>query len=230
MRWKRPAKLMALAVVGALSVASSNTPWHATVEVSDRAHTVGNPEAETKLTEFVSYTCPHCAEFAIKGDPPLQLAYIGTGKLKLEVRPVIRNSVDLVATMLVQCGDASKFPRNHTMFMLSQRGWLPITQRASQAQVARWTASDKAAARRAIANDLGFYGLMEARGYSRVDSDKCLNDQSQADRLEANTDADSAEFDVHSTPSFAIDGKLLKDVHEWTSLETALNSQLQEPK
>jgi protein-disulfide isomerase len=222
MSWKRPIRMIALAAVAMLGIAA-DTPWHATVAVSERAHTIGNPAAEVTLTEFVSYSCPHCATFAMQGDPALQLAYIGTGKVKVEVRPVIRNSVDTVATLLAQCGGSDRFMRNHSMFMLTQRNWLSVAQRASQGQIARWTAADKPAARRAIANDLGFYALMESRGYSRVEIDQCLSDNSKAERLEANTEADFEEFGVTSTPSFAIDGKLLDHVHEWQSLEAKLN-------
>lgn len=222
MSWKRPLRMIALAAVAVLGIAA-DTPWHATVAVSERAHTIGNPAAEVTLTEFVSYSCPHCATFAMQGDPALQIAYVGTGKIKVEVRPVIRNSVDTVATLLAQCGDSDKFIRNHAMFMRTQRGWLPVAQRATQGQVARWTAADKPAARRAIANDLGFYALMESRGYSRVDIDQCLADNAKAERLEANTEADFEQFGVTSTPSFAIDGKLLDHVHEWQSLEAKLN-------
>lgn len=222
MSWKRPIRMIALAAVAVLGIAA-DTPWHATVAVSERAHTIGNPAAEVTLTEFVSYSCPHCATFAMQGDPALQLAYIGTGKVKVEIRPVIRNSVDTVATLLAQCGGSDRFTRNHSMFMLTQRNWLSVAQRASQGQIARWTAADKPAARRAIANDLGFYALMESRGYSRVEIDQCLSDNSKAERLEANTEADFEEFGVTSTPSFAIDGKLLDHVHEWQSLEAKLN-------
>lgn len=221
MSWKRPLRMIALAAVAVLGIAA-DTPWHATVAVSDRAHTIGNPAATVTLTEFVSYSCPHCATFALQGDPPLQLAYIGTGKVKVEVRPVIRNSVDTVATMLAQCGDSDRFIRNHAMFMLTQRSWLTAAQRATQGQIARWTGADKPAARRAIASDLGFYALMETRGYSRVEVDQCLADDAKAALLEANTEADAVQFGVTHTPSFALDGKLLEEVHEWRALEAAL--------
>ena len=223
MKRLRTLKIATVMAAATFGIASSS-PWHATISQSDRATTVGNPEAEVRLTSFVSYTCPHCATFTIQGEPALQLAYIGSGKLKMEVRPVIRNPIDLVATMLVQCGDTDKFVRNHTMFMTTQRSWLPIAQRATQVQIARWTLADKSAARRAIANDFGFYGLMESRGYSRPTIDRCLADQAVADRLEANSQADFEQFGVRSTPSFAIDGERLDGVHGWPELETALKT------
>lgn len=200
-------------------------PYHTQVRAGERAYTVGNVDAEMQLVEFISYTCPHCATFAVEGEPALQFAYIGSGKLALEIRSFIRNDVDVVATMLVQCGDTDRYWRNHTMLMMTQRTWLPIAQRATQSQLARWSASDGAAARRNIASDLGFYNAMETRGYARPDIDRCLSDQSVADRLEANTKADMEQFGVQSTPSFALNGTLLADVHGWNTLQTALKDQ-----
>ena len=208
--------------MAASALAASGGNWNTKVEVTPRAHVIGNPKAETTLIEFVSYTCPHCATFAIEGEAPLQYVYIGPGKLKLEVRPVIRNVVDLTATLLVQCGKPSKYLQNHTMFMTRQKTWLEIARNATRAQQAAWFGPDKLAARQNMSQQLGFYEMMETRGYSRPDIDRCLADQTRADELEANTVADSAEFGVRGTPSFAVNGDLLEGVHNWQALQLAL--------
>ncbi len=202
----------------------ANGIWNNQVTAGDRGYEIGNPEAEVTLTEFVSYTCPHCATFAIQGEAPLQIAYIGTGKLKLDVRSIIRNDLDLAVTMLAQCGDPAKFMRNHTYFMTSQKTWLPKAQNATRAQVMRWTTGNGSVARRAIATDLGFYQMMETRGYSRINVDKCLGDNAKANDLRANTKADFEEFGIRGTPSFAINGETLENVHSWRALEQQLNT------
>ncbi len=202
----------------------ANGIWNNQVTAGDRGYEIGNPEAEVTLTEFVSYTCPHCATFAIQGEAPLQIAYIGTGKLKLDVRSIIRNDLDLAVTMLTQCGDPAKFMRNHTYFMTSQKTWLSKAQNATRAQVMRWTTGDGSVARRAIATDLGFYQMMETRGYSRINVDKCLGDNAKANDLRANTKADFEEFGIRGTPSFAINGETLENVHSWRALEQQLNT------
>ena len=205
----------------ALFSIGANGNWNTSVEQTERAHVVGNPEAKVTLTEFVSYTCPHCATFAVQGEAPLQLVYIGPGKLKLEVRSIIRNVVDMTATMLVQCGSEDKFLRNHTMFMLRQEQWLGKARNATQAQAALWTRGD-AAGRRAMASSLGFYEMMETRGYGRIELDACLADNAKAAQLQANTKADFADFGIRGTPSFAIDGTTLENVHSWQALGPAL--------
>lgn len=213
----------------ALVLATGNSPqkgdWNRQVTDNGRAHVLGNPAAKTTLAEFVSYTCPHCGQFAIQGDPALKLAYISTGKVKLEVHSVVRNVVDLGVTMLAQCGPAEKFQMNHAMFMTRQSSWLAEAQKASQAQQALW-GQGNAAGFRAMASALNFYAMMEQRGYSRIEVDKCLADSAKMQQIIATTRADATEYGIRGTPSFAINGALLDGVHSWQQLEPALNTHL----
>ena len=205
-------------VFAAVFSISANGNWNTTVERTDRGTVIGNPEAETVLTEFLSYSCPACAMFTYQGEGALQIAFIGPGNLRFELRPIIRNEVDLVATMLVQCGDTKNFAQNHTMFLLKQNDWLPKYAQATPAQKAVWHNGGTAAGRRSIATTLGFYPMMETRVYERTEADRCLADNAEANRLLGNTTADFAEFGIPGTPSFAIDGEVLEDVHSWKAL------------
>lgn len=211
------------AVIAAVLTVAASSNWNTAIVKTDRAYQVGNEAAEVTLTEFVSYTCPHCATFAKQGEAPLQIAYIGPGKLKWEVRSIIRNNVDIAATMLVQCGDEANFLKNHTMFMARQDTWLSIARGATAAQQAAWS-QDTPTARRNIASALGFYEMMETRGYARTDANQCLNDQAKVATLIGNTEADFTDFGIRGTPSFAIDGQTLDGIHGWQALEPELNS------
>ncbi|MGB3738400.1 MAG: thioredoxin domain-containing protein [Pontixanthobacter sp.] len=210
--------------VAALITMGNTGNWTTSVDVTPRAHTVGNPDAETTLKEFVSYTCPHCATFAIEGEAPLQLAYIGSGRLKLEMHSIIRNVVDLTATLMIQCGAPEKYLQNHTLFMLKQPEWLAVAQQSTAAQQALWTGPDRQRARQSMAKAFGFYDIMKTRGYDRPQLDRCLSDQTRADALVANTQADYADYGIRGTPSFVLDGELLDNVHNWSALETALTA------
>ena len=89
-------KAAALAGIALLASGQTNRNWISVVSVTaDGAHRIGNPEAKVKLIEFVSYTCPHCAEFTREADDRIKLAYITPGHLNLEVRHLIRDPVDL---------------------------------------------------------------------------------------------------------------------------------------
>ncbi|HEY6817620.1 MAG TPA: thioredoxin domain-containing protein, partial [Croceibacterium sp.] len=118
-------KAAALAGAALLATGQTNRNWPTVVvETADGAHRIGNPEAKVKLVEYVSYTCPHCAEFTREADDRIKLSYVTAGNLSLEVRHLIRDPVDLTAVMLVNCGPASKFALNHNAFMLQQARWI----------------------------------------------------------------------------------------------------------
>lgn len=212
-----------LLLAGVLALTGGNSAnWNTTVVESNQGHVIGNPDAENTLAEYISYTCPHCADFAKQGDPVIKLAFIHPGKLKLEVRHLLRDPIDLTAAMLAHCGDTSKFVLNHATFMSTQARWLDVARKANPAQMQRWTGADRAASRRAIASDLGFYELMAGRGYDRVATDRCLSDEAKASAMAKTSAADVQRLGLKGTPSFVLNGELLDGVHSWAALEPHL--------
>ncbi len=203
----------------------SRSNWPATIARTPRGHLIGNPQAETKLIEFISYTCPHCADFAARGEPALELAVLAPGKVSVEVRPVIRNGIDLAVTLLAQCGDPAGFKARHTTLMLGQAEWLGKARNAPASQQQIWLRGDKAGRANAAAA-LGLTAMLAQRGQSQVELDACVADDAAARALVDNGLADKGETGVASTPSFALDGKLLEGVHNWEALYPALSAKL----
>lgn len=197
--------------------------WQTTIKRTERGHLIGNPEAKTQLVEFISYTCPHCADFAVQGEPAIELALLMPGKIGVEVRPVIRNALDLTVSLLVQCGDPAGFKDRHRAFMLSQNEWLGKAANAPQSQQAIWGRGDKAS-RMNAANALGLSAMLAKQGQSLAMLDACVMDDVAARQLLDNSRADYAEFGVPGTPSFAMDGKLLNEVHSWPALYPVLSA------
>lgn len=210
--------------MAAFMLVGANGNWNTTVGRTATGHVIGNPEAKVKLVEFVSYTCPHCGTFAHEGDAALQIAYVGPGNVQLEVRHIVRDALDFTAALLTNCGEPAKFARNHTAMMLAQSKWLEVSANATAGQKQRWSVPDWRARTRAIASDHGFYPIMERRGYTRSELDRCLTDEAMAQRLVDATQASYTEFDVKGTPSFAIDGTLVDDVHNWATLQPELDA------
>lgn len=207
---------------GAAVVAQSSHGWATAVVERNNGHLLGNPEAEIRLVEYMSYTCPQCAEFARTGDNAIKLAYVPNGKLSFEIRHLLLNPIDLTAALLSHCGDPAKFPENHAAILYSQADWLGKARTVTQAQRSRWQFGTNGARRQAIASDLGLYALMERRGYSRVALDRCLADEAKATALAEASQADVATYNLRRTPSFLVDDKLLEGVHSWPALERAL--------
>ena len=217
---------LALAAAASLSASAAvaATNWLTTVDTRGGGHKIGNPAAKVKLTEFVSYTCPHCAHFQEEAGGALDL-YVATGKVQVDIRHVLRDPVDLTAAMLANCGSVAKFPRNHKAFMLSHDSWMETARRATAGQKARWNAGTGAARRRAIAADLKFYELMTSRGYERVALDRCLADEALAKRLGDQAAADDAKWSIAGTPSFAVDGAMVGSMG-WSSLQRVIDTLL----
>ena len=197
--------------------------WPSTIARTERGHLIGDPQAETRLIEFISYTCPHCADFTARGEPALEVVLLMPGKISLEVRPVIRNALDLTVTLLAQCGDPAGFKGRHQTLMLAQADWLGKARNAPQTQQQIWLRGDKAG-RMNAASALGLRAMLTARGQSQSELDTCLMDDAAAQRLIDNGRADYTELAVNSTPSFVLDGKLLPEVHSWEALYPVLSA------
>jgi protein-disulfide isomerase len=215
-----------LAASAAPALADSSPNWTATVSVADDGtHTLGNPEAKVQVTEFVSYTCPHCANFQKQAEAPLRLAYVMPGKVSVRVVHFVRDSVDLSIGLLVQCGDPKGFFARHNMFLHEQDKWLTKAGKLTKAQRDRWGSGDFAWGMRAIASDLGFYDLMAHRGFERPAVDRCLADTVLANKLLAQF-ADAKRLGVPGTPSFAIGGQLVDAAYDWPTLDAAIKGSL----
>ncbi|WP_121114892.1 DsbA family protein [Croceibacterium ferulae] len=221
MRFTRLLQVLAIGLAASVTVAAAGN-WPATVSVQPGGHTVGNPAAPVTLTEYVSYTCPHCAAFTRAGEAPLEADYVAPGRLKVEVRHLLRNPVDLTVAMLVNCGAPARVQQNHLAFMRAQPDWLPRVDNATPAQRTRWTTGEDVARRRAIASDVGLYAIAERRGVNRAAADRCLADQAKATRLAEASDAGWKLPGITGTPSFALNGTVLAGTHDWSTLEWQL--------
>lgn len=222
----KPLRLAALVLAAALSLGASkpHPNWLTTVAVTpEGTHVLGNPQAQAKLVEYVSYTCSHCAHFQTAADVPLRLAYVQPGKVSVEVRHLVRDPVDLAAALLANCGDRSRFFRNHHELLASQARWINRVQDSSASQQARWTNGPLRMRMRAIAADFGFYDIMSRRGYQRAELDRCLADEAMADRIVAQRDR-AIEAGVDSTPTFFLNNEKL-DAHDWPTLNAQLVAQ-----
>lgn len=216
------------AAVAALAQAPAiKRNWNQAVVLTPQGtHILGNPAAKVKLTQFVSYTCPHCAHFEEEADAQLRLTFVAGGQGAVEVRHFVRDPVDMTVALLTNCGPPAKFFLNHAAFMRSQAKWIGPLEHPSPAQQARWTGGTFAQRTRMIARDFNFYPIMATRGYTAAQVDKCLADEGLAKRLAASTDEAANTLYVTGTPSFAIDGDLLAGTHSWAALRPQLAARL----
>ncbi|WP_299307920.1 thioredoxin domain-containing protein [uncultured Croceicoccus sp.] len=223
---------MILAVLGtALAASLAATPAvsaqeSATTQTAPMAgHLIGRADADMRLAEYVSYTCPHCAHFEQEAGDMLKLAYARPGHVGVEIRHLVRDPLDLTVALIANCGKPVNFAANHAVLMKAQPQWLDRIRATTPAQRARYETGTNAARRQALARDAGLYDLMKGRGYTPAALDRCIADDTMAQTLATRT-RQYAEAGVTGTPSFAIDGTLLPGVHDWAALKPVLDARI----
>lgn len=216
-------RMTVIAAMAMLTMAAAPAPrqanWNGVIAATPQGgYLAGNPNAEVKLITYVSYTCPHCAHFETESDITLRMTFIASGKGSLEIRPLMRNKIDVAVTLLATCGPISKFRGNHTAFLRGQASWYHAP---SQGEQQRWSGADFATSMRAIANDLKLYDVMTNRGYTRPQLDRCLMDRAAATKLAEQTQFAFEQLKIQGTPSFIVNGTLLQ-VRDWDGLRPRL--------
>ncbi len=147
----------------------------------------GNPDATVTLTEYASFTCPHCATFHKEVYPQLKTDYIDTGKIKFVYREVYFDRFGLWASMVARCGDGDKFFGIADLIYKTQSEWTRAGEPA------------------AIAGELRKIGRLAGMDNDTLDA--CLQDGDNAKTLVAWFEQNAAEDAITSTPSFLINGK-----------------------
>ena len=226
MRLIRLAAITAAALLSLAATKPAPGNWTARVSVTPSgSHVLGNPDAALKLSEYISYTCSHCADFDREASDRLRIYGVAQGKLSVEVRHLVRDPIDMTVAMLTNCGAPAKFFANHTAFLRSQSRWLAAANSASPAQRARWTSGTARSRFQAIASDFGFYQIMASRGYDRMAVERCLADTAMAQKL-ADQTSEAARLGVTGTPSFLLNGELLAGTHDWQGLKPQLDARM----
>jgi len=220
-----PLALLALAAAPATAATkaparpAAATDWTRTVTLgANGAYILGNPQAPTKLVEYLSYTCPHCAAFAAEGMGPLKSEWIRRGLVSLEIRNFIRDPFDLSAALLARCGGAARFIGNHEALFANYDAWI----KRAEAYQPPADSGDQLARVTDIADKTGLFALLAKRGLTPAAQRQCLADkQSTAAVLNLTANAwDIKEFS--GTPFFLVNGKPMDHVHNWETLKPVL--------
>lgn len=216
---KKLSLFLAIAALPAVIAAAPAAKWTARVTLSPiGGHVLGNPAAPTKLVEYVSYTCSHCAHFVGEASGPLKTGYVQGGKVSVEVRNAVRDKYDLTAALLARCGGPNRFFGNHEALFANQSAWM------EQLQVYDRDAAkpdEQKAALRDIGRKTGLYTLMGKRGFTPAQLDACINNAASLKQILAMTDEAWKKVKIGGTPSFTVNGTLV-DGSTWAALRDAL--------
>jgi protein-disulfide isomerase len=150
--------------------------------------TLGDKDAPVTVIEYASFTCPHCADFHTEVFGRLKSEYVDTGKVYFIMRDVYFDRFGLWAAMVARCDGPEKFFGVSDLIYRQQNAW---------------TDGDS---NRAVVENLMEIG--RAGGMTDEAMNTCLQDNAKAQALVATYQKNADEYQIASTPSFVINGKL----------------------
>jgi protein-disulfide isomerase len=146
---------------------------------------LGPADAPVTIIEYASMTCPHCAHFQETTFPELKKRYIDSGKVRFISREFPLDDLATAAFMLARCAGPDRYFAVVDTLFQQQRSWLvdpPIP---------------------------ALFNLAKQMGFSETSFNACLNDR----KLQADITATAtrgSKFGVNSTPTFFINGKVMR--------------------
>jgi hypothetical protein len=177
---------------------------------------IGNPEAATKIVEYVSPSCPECAQFTHEAGERLFQQYVRTGHVSIEYRLYYRNGVDIAAGMLLNClPSETYFDMMHNL-LGSQPQWLGRIRNVTPEQRQALSGLAPLEVARRMIPMLGLDAIARRHGLDAAAQQACLT-QERMDGIETVHQA-AVQAGVQGTPSFVVNGTL-SQAHNWASLE-----------
>ena len=165
---------------------------------------LGDEKAPVTIIEYASMTCPHCANFHETTFLELKKKYIDTGKVRFIFREFPLDQLAAAAFMLARCGGKDRyFPMIETLFQ-QQRTW--AVPRPLQPLLA----------------------ISKQAGFTEASFNECLKNQQILDGIEEVRQRGAQKFNVQSTPTFFVNGKLLRGSATLAEFEKEMASYLKE--
>lgn len=198
----------------AWSRAPQSRDWRTTVAAQpDGSTRVGNPAAGVRLEEWLSYTCPHCAEFTEAAETPLEAA-IAAGRLSVTLHPAVRDGFDMAATLLAT-NAGPRFLLVHKAIFASQRDWIGKAGALDTATIGKLPPAEQF---RRVADGIGLTALVQKAGVPQPTIDTAF----APTRIKRIADATKASWAaITGTPTFAVNGSRVEG-STWAQLKPAL--------
>ena len=214
-----------------VKITQANPPpggnWTDVVNATSAGFMMGNPNAKVKLVEIGALTCPHCREFDEKGVPKLVEQYVKPGNVSWEFRTYLLNGFDVPAALIARCNGASTFFPLARALYKDQPVWIGKVQATPQAQIEQVQNLPVNQQFVAMAKIAGLQDWAAARGVPQAKSNQCLSDENKINQLvQISSDVTAQYPDFQGTPSFVINGTMLKDTATWEKLEPQLKAAL----
>jgi protein-disulfide isomerase len=187
-------------ITGAMAQAPNAADFAKPMSLPDMA--LGPANAAVTIIEFASMTCPHCAAFNAEVFPKIKTEYIDTGKVRYVFREFPLDIKAAAGSMLARCiakDDSSKYFAVVDMLFRQQSDWV-------------------------IKNTTEVLGRIgKQAGLSQQAVEDCLRDQALLDKIAADQKYASDVLKVNSTPTFFINGEVIKGEASIEEFEKKIN-------
>ena len=150
---------------------------------------LGPANASVTITEYASMTCPHCAHFSETVFPKIKSAYIDSGKVRYVFREFPLDIKAAAGSMLARCIAKDDAPKYFAVIDLLFR------------QMNDWVLKNTTETLTRIGKQAGL---------SQQQVEDCLKDQALLDKIAADQKFANDVLKVNSTPTFFINGEMLK--------------------
>jgi protein-disulfide isomerase len=144
---------------------------------------LGKATAPVTVIEYVSLTCPHCANFQKTLFPRVKKEFIDTGKVRYIVREFPIGHMSGAAAIVNRCAPEDKYFFLLNQFLTRQPEWVSQEVRPD-----------------------ALYSVAKSSGMTRETFDKCLSNQVIIDGL-TEVKQRGRQFGVIGTPTFFINGR-----------------------
>jgi protein-disulfide isomerase len=144
---------------------------------------LGKLNAPVTVIEYVSLTCPHCANFQKTVFPRVKKEFIDTGKIRFIVREFPIGHTSGHAAIINRCAPEDKYFFLENQFLTRQPEWVSQEVRPD-----------------------AIYAVAKSSGMSRETFDKCLTNQTIIDGL-TEVKLRGRKYGVIGTPTFFINGR-----------------------
>ena len=199
--------------------AAATQDWtRVAVRTPEGGFRMGNPAAALKVIEYLSLTCPHCAEFAHEGGAGL-MAAVRTGRVSIEYRHYVLNGIDVSASMLTRCATPLNYFGMVHHLLGSQPTWMGRAQSIPQAQRQEISALAPLQISQRLVPLLGLDAIGQRYGITPAMRQRCMT-QASLDQLEQMHGA-AQRMGVGGTPTFFING-VRQNVNTWAGIAPLL--------
>lgn len=167
---------------------------------------LGNAEAPLTVTEYASFTCPHCRNFHETVFADFKKNYIDTGKVKFVYREVYFDKYGLWAAMVARCGGDMKYFGISDMLYTAQKDWIADGQDQT------------------ISDNLRKIGLKAGIAPDALDA--CMKDNDMAKAMVAAYQTNAQADGVEATPTFIIGGDKTSGEMSYADFAALLDAKL----